>query len=112
MKTTYTPQRLDTSRIELPAGLLAQTEQMAKNIHDVWAALRLSEGWKYGAERNDKEKTTPCLVPYDELTENEKEYDRKTAMETLKVIKLLGFEIVNSATTHLKQVGCSSAKAD
>jgi len=108
----YIPQTLDTNGIELSPDLLELTEQIAANVHDVWAAGRIAEGWKYGAERNDKEKTTPCLVPYDELTENEKEYDRKTAMETLKVIKLLGFEIVNSATTHLKQVGCSSAKAD
>jgi ryanodine receptor 2 len=32
-------------------------------------------------------------VPYEELPENEKEYDRNTAMETLKAIILLGFRI-------------------
>ena len=94
MTTNYTPHPIDTSRVELSPDLLELTEQLAKNTHDIWAAQRLSEGWKYGAERNDQEKTTPCLVPYEDLPESEKEYDRNTALETLKVIKLLGFEIV------------------
>jgi len=94
MKTDYTPQPLDTSKIELPLELSEMSELFAKNTHDVWAAQRLSEGWKYGAKLSDKEKTTPCLVHYDDLPENEKKYDRNTAMETLKMIKLLGFEIV------------------
>ena len=93
---TYKPQPLDTSMVELSSELLELTELLARNTHDIWAQQRISEGWKYGAERNDAEKLHPCLVPYEELPENEKEYDRNTAMETLKVIKLLGFEIYNS----------------
>ena len=73
--------------------LLELTETIAANVHEVWAAGRLAEGWKYGAERNDTEKRHPCLVPYNELPESEKEYDRNTAMETLKVIMKLGFKI-------------------
>jgi len=90
---TYTPQPLDTNKIELSADLLELTELLAKNTHDIWAQQRLSEDWKYGTERNDTEKLHPCLVPYEDLPENEKEYDRNTAMETLKVIKKLGFKI-------------------
>ena len=70
---TYIPQSIDTSRIKLSADLLTQTEQLAKNIHDVCAMERISEGWQYGAERSDEEKTTPCLVTYEDLPENEKE---------------------------------------
>ena len=33
------------------------------------------------------------LVPYDELPESEKEYDRNTAIETLKLIIKLGYKI-------------------
>ena len=90
---SYVPQPLDTSKIELSAELSKLTELLAKNTHEVWAAQRLAEGWKYGAERNDIEKLHPCLVAYEDLPENEKEYDRNTAMETLKVIKKLGFRI-------------------
>jgi ryanodine receptor 2 len=89
----YCPKPLDASEIKLPPELLELTERLAANVHDIWAAARLDEGWKYGPERSDERKEHPCLVPYSELPENEKEYDRQTAMETLKVIGLLGFRI-------------------
>jgi len=92
-RKTYTPYPVSTEGIELSPDLLQLTEQIAANVHDIWAAGRLSEGWQYGHVCNDERKEHPCLVPYDELPENEKEYDRNTAMETLKVIKKLGFKI-------------------
>lgn len=90
---TYNPQPLDTSCVELSADLLELTELLAKNTHGVWAKRCFAEGWKYGAMRNDERKEHPCLVVYEELSEREKEYDRKTATETLKVIMKLGFNI-------------------
>lgn len=48
----------------------------------------------YGPARNDELKQHPGLVPYDELSESEKEYDRVTAMEALKAIYALGYKIV------------------
>ncbi|MDR1203333.1 MAG: Ryanodine receptor Ryr [Tannerellaceae bacterium] len=93
MKTQYIPRPLDTSRIELSADLLELTELLARNTHEVWSQQRLAEGWRYGTTRNDTKKEHPCLIPYEDLPENEKEYDRNTAMEALKVIKSLGFEI-------------------
>lgn len=89
----YKPNPLDTSSIVLSDGLIELTEKIAENVHEVWAAGRISQGWTYGEQRNDEKKTTPCLVPYNELTEQEKEYDRKTAMETLKLIIALGYKI-------------------
>lgn len=77
----------------LSSELLLLTERIAANVHEVWAAGRIAEGWIYGRERNDAIKEHPCLVPYDELPENEKDYDRNTAMETLKLIMKLGFNI-------------------
>ncbi|MBQ1213837.1 MAG: Ryanodine receptor Ryr [Tidjanibacter sp.] len=93
MKTDYTPQPLDTSDVVLPEELNALVEQIAKNVHEVWAQSRLSEGWKYGPERNDALREHPCLVPYEELPEVEKEYDRNTAFGTLRLITKLGFKI-------------------
>ena len=95
MKTDYTPQPLDTSDVVLPEELNALVEQIAKNVHEVWAQSRLSEGWKYGPERNDALREHPCLVPYEELPEVEKEYDRNTAFGTLRLITKLGFKITN-----------------
>jgi len=90
---TYNPQPIDTSKVALPADLLELTELLAKNTHDIWAQQRIAEGWRYGAERNDAEKLHPCLVAYEDLPESEKEYDRKTAVETLKMIGKFGFRI-------------------
>ncbi|MBQ8762730.1 MAG: Ryanodine receptor Ryr [Clostridia bacterium] len=89
----YNPNPVDTSRIVLSEELLGLTEEIAENVHDIWAAGRISEGWIYGEKRDDSKKTTPCLIPYSELPESEKEYDRNTALETLKLIVALGYKI-------------------
>ena len=93
MKKNYVPQPMDTSDIQLPEELNVLIEQMAKNVHEVWAQSRMKQGWTYGEERNDVLKQHPCLVPYDELPEVEKAYDRDTALGTLKLIRKLGFKI-------------------
>lgn len=89
----YNPKPMDSSDVQLPAELNGLIEKMSENVHEVWAQTRLSQGWVYGAERNDAAKTHPCLVPYEELSEDEKAYDRNTALETLKLIMKLGFRI-------------------
>jgi ryanodine receptor 2 len=94
VKTSYIPQPLNTGEIELSPELLKFTEHIAAHVHEVWAATRIAEGWKYGPKRNDERKEHPCLVPYSELPETEKEYDRKTAIETLKAIGSLGLRII------------------
>lgn len=93
MKKNYVPQPMDTSDIQLSEDLNVLVEQMAKNVHEVWAQSRIGQGWTYGEERNDALKHHPCLVPYEELPEVEKAYDRDTALETLKLICKLGFKI-------------------
>lgn len=89
----YHPTPIDTSMIELPQEIIDIRELLAKNTHDIWAAQRYAEGWQYGPERNDQKKLHPCLVPYEDLSEAEKRYDRNTATETLKLIMACGFEI-------------------
>lgn len=89
----YIPKPLDTSDVVLSEELMALKEEIAKNVHEVWSQGRIKDGWVYGEKRDDEKKTTPCLVPYEELSEEEKEYDRNTALETLKLITALGYEI-------------------
>ncbi len=91
---TYTPRPLDTSGVALPPSLTALLERLAENTHDVWAVTRIGQGWTHGPSRNDAAKQHPCLVPYADLPDSEKEYDRKTAEETLKLIVALGYQIV------------------
>ena len=93
MDSNYTPQPVDTSEVRLPAELDELVEKIAKNVHEVWAQSRIEQGWTYGKERNDELKHHPCLVPYEDLPEIEKDYDRDTALGTLKLICKFGFKI-------------------
>jgi len=90
---SYQPKPIATSGVELPLELNALTEQLAENAHDLWAAQRLAEGWTFGPQRDDQVKEHPCLVPYSTLPESEKEYDRQSALGTLKAILALGYRI-------------------
>lgn len=90
---SYNPKPIDTENINLPEDLMVLTEKMAENVHDVWAMGRINDGWTYGEKRDDKLKQHPCIVPYSELSETEKEYDRNTVLETLKLIIALGYKI-------------------
>ena len=89
----YIPQPIDTTGVKLPAELEQLVEKMSKNVHEVWSETRIQQGWTYGEQRNDELKTHPCLVPYEDLPEEEKEYDRNTSIGTLKLIMKLGFKI-------------------
>lgn len=90
----YKPKPVDTNDIKLSQDIMNLAEELAENNHDIWAIERINEGWKYGTVRDDKYKTSPCLIPYEELPESEKKYDRNTAIETLKLIEKLGYKIV------------------
>ena len=89
----YIPQPIDTNDIKLPVELEQLVEQLSKNVHEVWASTRMSQGWIYGAQRNDELKIHPCLVPYEDLPEEEKVFDRNTSIDTLKFIIKQGFRI-------------------
>ena len=89
----YNPVLVDTTDVVLPEELLALTEKIAENVHDVWAVGRMAEGWVYGPVKDLEKKTTPQLVAYEELPDEEKAYDRNTALETLKLIVKLGYSI-------------------
>ena len=90
---SYQPKPIETTAIQLPADLVELQERLAENTHDVWASRRLAQGWTYGPARDDAAKRHPDLVPYADLPDGEKQYDRDTAMETLKAIIALGYRI-------------------
>ena len=91
--STYIPNPIDTTDVELPDEMKQLVEQLAHNVHENWALGRLNDGWTFGPVRDDELKQHPCLVEYDELPESEKDYDRHTAVETLKLIMKLGWTI-------------------
>ncbi len=88
---------LDTSRVELPHGIVDLTEWLAANVHDVWAGRRLAQGWKYGPRRDDQRKERPGLKPYDELSEEEREYDRQAALQTIRALLASGWQLTRAA---------------
>ena len=89
----YQPKPIDSSRVRLPDSITPLIERLAENNHDIWAQQRMREGWTYGPQRDDAAKQHPDLVPYDQLPESEKEYDRKMAAGTIKAILALGYRI-------------------
>lgn len=92
-KTVYLPEPLDTTEIELPSSIMALVELLAKNAHDIWARERIAQGWVHGSNRCDIRKEHPCLIHYNELSEEEKECDRKLAIYTLRAVLALGYSI-------------------
>jgi class 3 adenylate cyclase/tetratricopeptide (TPR) repeat protein len=96
---TYKPKPIDTSRTELPKDIDELTEILAENTHDLWAQKRIAEGWEYGAQRDDIRKQHPSLVPYEELSESEKNYDRQTSLEAIKALLARGYKIERPTRT-------------
>ena len=98
---TYTPKPIDLSDIELSNDLNDLREAIAENAHDVWAVERQAQGWTYGPTRDDARKQTPCMVAYSQLPDSEKIFDRDMAMQTLKLVKKLGYDIIKREETAL-----------
>lgn len=101
---SYTPRPIDVSDVELDEDILTIREAIAENAHDVWAEQRMKTGWTYGPERNDQRKETPDLIPYSQLPEGEKEFDRIMALSTIKLMKKLGYDIVKHKNTAPYQI--------
>lgn len=93
MNQTYEPRPIDTSQVEFDRDLQDLASSLVVNAHETWARQRIADGWSYGPQRDDEAKEHPCLVPYDELPESEKEYDRIMITEALKGVIALGFTI-------------------
>jgi ryanodine receptor 2 len=90
---TFKPDLIATSHIKLTPELLQLIERLAENAHNVWAASRMADGWALGPKQDGDAKKTPLLVPYSDLPESEKEYDRELATATLKAVLALGYRI-------------------
>ncbi|MCU1227196.1 MAG: Ryanodine receptor Ryr [Acidobacteria bacterium] len=90
---SYEPKPIDTADVTLGTDVSDLTELLARNAHELWALQRLKNGWTWGPTRDDAAKKHPCLVPYEELPDSEKQYDRNAAVGTLKAIVALGFRI-------------------
>ena len=89
----YQPHPFDDSKFPLPEEFEQLKEELSRNVHEVWAAGRLAAGWKYGPVRDEQKKEHPCLIPYEELSEEEKDFDRATALSTIRFILSKGYHL-------------------
>ncbi len=96
---SFTPDPLHTGHVQLPPELMELKEILAANVHDLWARQRIAEGWVFGPHRDDQARTHPCLVPYEQLPQSERHYDRETAVETLRVVLAHGYRILPPSQT-------------
>lgn len=100
-ETVYDPQPIDLNDIDLNDDLLELREAIAENAHEVWAAARMKEGWTYGPVRDDMKKQNPDMVPYADLPDSERQYDRDMAMNTIKLVRKLGYDLIKTSNTEL-----------
>jgi hypothetical protein len=93
IKMPYTPKPIDTTNVTLSSELSALTERLSENAHELWAQQRIKDGWTWGPKRDEDAKKHPSLIPYAQLSESEKEYDRVVSLGVLKSILALGYKI-------------------
>ncbi len=91
---SYDPRPPDSDSVAVDENVMRLVETLARQVHDTWAHGRLTDGWTWGPERDDVKRTHPCLVPYEELSEEERAYDRQTALQTIRVLLALGYRIM------------------
>lgn len=101
-KFVYEPHPINLDDVSLSSDLEELQEAIAENAHEIWAKARADEGWIYGMERNDTKKENPDMVAYCNLPEGEKIYDRNMEMQTLKLVKKLGFDIIRNNNNSKK----------
>jgi len=94
----YIPKPISLSDVIIPEDLMSRLEQIAKNTHEVWAQSRIAQGWTYGEVRNDELKQHPGLIPCEELSDEEADYDRNISIQVIKTILSQGFSIVRNET--------------
>lgn len=92
-QSNYAPHPLNLDDVSIEPELMELREAIAENAHEVWARTRKDQGWSYGPERDDAKKLHPDMLPYNLLPESEKEYDRLMAINTIKLVKKLGWEL-------------------
>ncbi len=82
----------DSKFIELKSE---EIEKLAEMEHGRWNINRLKNGWKYSGKKDFDRKVTPYLVPWSELTDDIKQYDRDAVMNMIKLVSESGFDIYN-----------------
>lgn len=94
---SYEPRPVEVTEESFPKELEPLRELLAANAHEVWSKARMEQGWTWGPVRDDALKQHPCLVPYDELPEEEKVHDRNAVAGALAAIRSHGWKLLPPA---------------
>ncbi len=78
---------------ELFAFTHDELELLSRHEHVRWMTSKRAGGWRYGAVRNDDERTHPDMVPWAELTEASRDKDRQAVLELPVTLETAGFTI-------------------
>ncbi len=70
----------------------AEIELLARMEHARWCAERWLDGWTLGPKDRSR-KITPDLVPWEELTDGVKEYDRQAVRNIPRLLELIGEKV-------------------
>ena len=62
--------------------------------HARWCADRYLGGWRFGETADKPRKISPDLVPYDQLADEDKQYDREAVLQIPELVRLAGQRIV------------------
>lgn len=89
----YKPNPIDLSKVKLSKSLEHDLEVIARSVHEVWAWQRQLKDWEYGKDYDEINRKHPCMVEYDQLSELERDMDRATVVQTIKMLLVLGYEI-------------------
>jgi hypothetical protein len=71
-----------------------EVELLAEMEHDRWMEENRRQGWTYAPERDDNRKTSPYMVPWNELPDNVKDWDRGFIRGLPRFLAGVGFQII------------------
>lgn len=91
---TFEPKPFNSSRSILSPTLNELVEMLAENTHEMWAKIRMEEGYKFGRKDDENKKILTSLLPYFFLLEEDKEKNRVSARELVKVITSMGIVFI------------------
>lgn len=66
------PQNIKDSAIDGVKVLLDNPKMTPKDTHDNWLKFKENDGWVYGEKKDADKKTHPCMVPYEDLPQDQK----------------------------------------
>ncbi len=71
-----------------------EVEYLAEMEHGRWTAERLRSGWRWAPQRDAEAKVSPHLVPWAQLPEDIRQYDREFVERIPGMLATVGLEIV------------------